>query len=64
MRKHERDAAEIVHNAERESNAMLSEARTKRDDIRAAEAELRKRLEGVQSVFQSLQQGSVVPDEL
>lgn len=60
----QRDAAEIVHGAERDSNAMLSEARTKRDDIRAAEAELRKRLEGVQSVFQSLQQGSVVPDEL
>jgi F0F1-type ATP synthase membrane subunit b/b' len=60
----QRDAAEIVHNAERESNSMLSEARTKRDEIRAAEQELRKRLEGVQSVFQSLQQGSVVPDEL
>ena len=60
----QRDAAEIVHAAERQSNSMLSDARSKRDEIRAAEEELRRKLEGVNSVFQSLQQGSVVPDEL
>jgi hypothetical protein len=56
-------ARELVQNAEQESNVMLAEARARRDEIRAAEQELRKRLEGVNSVFESLGQSSV-PDEI
>ena len=47
----------------RESSAMLAEARAKRDEILAAEQELRKQLEGVQSVFESLQHGNVARDD-
>ena len=41
----------------------LVEARAKRDEILAAEQELRKQLEGVQSVFESLQRGNVARDD-
>ena len=41
---------------------MLAEARTRRDEIREAERELRKRLQGVETVFRSLEEGSVIPD--
>jgi cell division septum initiation protein DivIVA len=57
------EARELVQKAERDANVMLAEARARRDEIRAAEQELRKRLEGVNSVFESLGE-STVPDEI
>ena len=59
----QRQASELVKNSERESSAMLAEARTRRDEIRDAERELRKRLQGVETVFRSLEEGSVIPDD-
>jgi hypothetical protein len=50
----ERAAAERLQQAEQESNTMLEEARTRRDSMRDAERELKKRLEGVQNLFQTL----------
>ena len=52
-----------MKSAERESTAVLDEARARRDEIRLAERELRKRLEGVETVFRTLQEGSVIPDD-
>ena len=58
----ERDAEAILQNArlqQAEAESALATARAKREEILAAEHELRKQLEGVQSVFQSLQHGDV-----
>ena len=60
----QRQAAEIRQSAEQESNAIIGEAKARRDEIRAAEQELRNRLQGLESVFRALDQGSVVPDEV
>jgi hypothetical protein len=59
----QRQATDLVENAEREANTLLGAARARRDEIREAERELRKRLSGVESVFRALQEGSVIPDD-
>jgi len=54
----ERDAEAMLQSArsqQAEAESALESARLKREEILAAEHELRKQLEGVQSVFQSLQ---------
>jgi len=72
-REAERDAEAIRSQAERDAEAMLQNARaqqdeaasalesarSKREEILAVEHDLRRQLEGVQSVFQSLQHGDV-----
>jgi len=58
----ERDAEGMLQSArsqQAEAASALETARAKREEILAAEHELRKQLEGVQSVFQSLQHGEV-----
>jgi hypothetical protein len=53
----QRHAIEVATNAEREAAAMLADARARRDEMKDAERELRKRLAGVEDVFRSLQSG-------
>jgi hypothetical protein len=58
----ERDGEAMLESArskQAEAASALETARAKREEILAAEHELRKQLEGVQSVFQSLQHGDV-----
>lgn len=59
----QRQSADLIKSSEREAALMLAEARTRRDEIRDAERQLRQRLSGVETVFRNLQEGSVVPDD-
>ncbi len=59
----QRQATDLLKNAEREASAMLAEARARRDEIREAERQLRKRLQGVESVFRTLQEGDPLPED-
>lgn len=59
----ERKAAERIEAAEREAQAILAEAHSRRDEIREAERELRERLSGLEAVFRHLQQSPVMSDE-